>query len=107
MGLYYQTEYRLGRRGGRVIRSYTGLRAFLAIVVDLLFLLTLEFVFALLVFALTCVFMLLKGVFCVLSLPYRAAQWVSRKLDQRVAAARGRRGVGGVLKPAWAGSNEL
>ena len=42
MGLYYQTEYRLGRRGGRVCRTYTGLRAFLAIAVDLGFLLTFE-----------------------------------------------------------------
>jgi hypothetical protein len=37
MALHYQTEYRLGRRYGRVCRSYTGFRAFLAIVLDLTF----------------------------------------------------------------------
>jgi hypothetical protein len=44
MALHYQTEYRLGRRG-RVCRSYTGFRAFLAIFLDL----TLGMVFELLV----------------------------------------------------------
>jgi hypothetical protein len=37
MGLHYQAEYRVGRRGGHVCRSYTGFRAFLAIVFDLVF----------------------------------------------------------------------
>jgi hypothetical protein len=37
MGLYYQAEYRVGRRGGRVCRSYSGFRAFLAIFLDLVF----------------------------------------------------------------------
>jgi hypothetical protein len=37
MGLSYQAEYRIGRRGGRVCRSYTGFRAFLAILFDLVF----------------------------------------------------------------------
>ncbi len=106
MGLYYQTEYRLSRRGGRVCRSYTGLRAFLAIAIDLLFLLTFELVFALLFFALRMGLLLLKGVFYVLSLPFRAAQWVSLKLEQRTEA-RTRHGAGAVLKPAWAGSREI
>ena len=35
MALYYQTEYRLGRRVGRISRSYTGMHAFMAIVLDL------------------------------------------------------------------------
>jgi hypothetical protein len=51
MGLYYQTEYRLGRRGGRVCRSYTGFRAFLAIVLDLVFGLLFELVTAVFAFA--------------------------------------------------------
>jgi hypothetical protein len=34
MALHYQTEYRLGRRG-RVSRSYTGVRALVAIFLDL------------------------------------------------------------------------
>jgi hypothetical protein len=36
MPFYYQTEYRLGRRIGRISRSYTGVHAFLAIVLDML-----------------------------------------------------------------------
>ncbi len=36
MALYYQTQYRLGRRG-RVCRSYTGFQAFVAILFDLVF----------------------------------------------------------------------
>jgi hypothetical protein len=107
MGLYYLTEYRLGRRGGRVCRSYTGLRAFLAIAIDLLFLLTLELVFGVLFFVPKNVLTLLKGVLYALSLPFRAAQWVSLKLDQRAAEVRSRRGAGALLKPAWAGSDEL
>jgi hypothetical protein len=37
MSLSYHAEYRVGPRGGRVCRSYTGLRAFLAILFDLVF----------------------------------------------------------------------
>jgi hypothetical protein len=107
MGLYYQTEYRLGRRGGRVCRSYTGLRAFLAIALDLLFLLTFELVFAVIYFVLKNVSTLFKGLLYALSLPFRTAQWVSLKLDQRAAAVRSRRGAEAFLKPAWAGAAEL
>lgn len=107
MGLYYQTEYRLGRHGGRVCRSYTGLRAFLAIAIDLLFLLTLELVFWVISFVLKNFFTLFKGILYALSLPFRAARWVALKLDQKAAAARSRRGAGAFLKPAWACSDEL
>ncbi len=107
MGLYYQTEYRLGRRGGRVCRSYTGLRAFLAIAIDLLFVLTFELAFGMMFFVLKNVLTLFKGVFYALSLPFRVAQWVALKLDQRAAAVRSRRRAGAILKPAWAGSDEL
>ena len=107
MGLYYQTEYRLGRRGGRVCRSYTGFRAFLAIAIDLLFVLTFDFVFWVILLVLKNVLRLVKGIFYALSLPFRAAQWVSLKLDQRAASARNPRGAGATLKPAWAGSEEL
>src|SRR5437763_16747265 len=41
MALHYQTEYRLGSRG-RICRSYTGLQAFVAIVLDLIFGVTFE-----------------------------------------------------------------
>ncbi len=37
MALHYQAEYRIGRRGGRVCHSYSGFRAFLAILSDLVF----------------------------------------------------------------------
>jgi hypothetical protein len=37
MAIYYQTEYRLGRRGRRVSRSYTGFQACVAILLDLIF----------------------------------------------------------------------
>ncbi len=107
MGLYYQTEYRLGRRGGTVCRSYTGLRAFLAIVIDLLFLLTFDLTLGVVRFALRTVWWLLTGIAYALSLPFRAARWVSLKLDQRAAAARGRRAAGTFFKPAWSGLNEL
>jgi hypothetical protein len=52
MALHYQTEYRLGRRYGRVCRSYTGFRAFLAIVLDLTFGMVFELVCGVITFAL-------------------------------------------------------
>ncbi len=107
MGLYYQTEYRLGRRGGRVCRSYTGSRAFLAIAIDLLFVLTFELVFGVTCFVLRNVLTLFKGVLYALSLPFRAARWVSLKLYQRAAVVQSRRGAVVILKPEWAGCDEL
>ncbi len=106
MGLYYQTEYRLGRRGGRVCRNYTGLRAFLAIAIDLLFILTFEFVLAVLFFALSCMRILCKGVFYTLALPFLAAHWGFLRLERR-AATRTRLDTRAAFKPAWAGSDEL
>ena len=35
MALTYQTEYRLGHRGTHVTRTYGGVRAFIAIAIDL------------------------------------------------------------------------
>jgi hypothetical protein len=43
MALFYQTEYRMGRRG-RICRTYTGLQALVAIAIDLVFGLLFEFV---------------------------------------------------------------
>jgi hypothetical protein len=37
MSLYYHADYRVGPRSGRVCRSYSGFRAFLAILFDLVF----------------------------------------------------------------------
>jgi hypothetical protein len=42
MLLYYQTEFRVGQRGRRISRRYTGARALAAIVLDLSFRLWLE-----------------------------------------------------------------
>src|SRR3954463_2159749 len=95
MGLYYQTEYRLGRRGGRVCRTYTGLRAFLAIAMDLAFMFTFELMFGLLFFAarnlMRIAGRLLLAVFYALSIPFRVAHWVSLKLspDRRIDAKAG------------------
>jgi hypothetical protein len=108
MGLYYQTEYRLGRNGGRVCRSYTGLRAFLAIAVDLLFVLTFELTFALLYFIMRIAFRLLTAVAYALTLPFRAARWVSARLVTQAPDHRGYwRETPAEMKPAWVGYDEI
>jgi hypothetical protein len=107
MGLYYQTEYRLGPRRGTVRRSYTGLPAILAIAIDLVFLMTFELTVGVIVFLLKNVSWLRVGALHLLSWPFRAARWIAEKLDQKVAAARSRRDASAVLKPAWAGGDEL
>jgi hypothetical protein len=107
MGLYYQTEYRLGRRRGTVRRTYTGATAFLAIAIDLFFVMTFELVFALTFFVLRNVWILLTAVFYVLSVPFIIAKWVSRKIEQRfpsyASAGRSR----APFKPAWASFDEV
>jgi hypothetical protein len=108
MGLYYQTEYRLGRGGGRVCRTYTGLRAFLAIAIDLVFMFTFELVLGLVFFLarnlIWVVAGILMAVFYALSIPFRVARWVSLKLSRGVGAGAP---AGGTFKPAWAGHDEL
>ena len=59
MALYYQTEYRLGRRG-RISRSYTGFQAFCAILFDLVFGLVFELVTIVISLALRVVFRVLQ-----------------------------------------------
>jgi len=112
MGVYYQTEYRLGRRGGVVCRTYTGPRAYLAIAFDLFFLLTFEFLLALAVLiirnAWTIVWAMLTAVLYLLSVPFRVSRWVAHKLERTVAAedphwARQEPFV----KPAWTAGQEL
>jgi hypothetical protein len=111
MGLYYQTEYRLGRGGGRICRSYTGLRAIVAIAVDLFFVLTFELFFGLLFLVLRNVTRImafvLMAVFYVLSLPFRAARWVSRTLEQRASFGRSEGADRATFKPAWAGFDDI
>src|SRR5262249_42512704 len=108
MGLYYQTEYRLGRGGGRVCRTYTGLRAFVAIAIDLVFMFTFELGLGLLFFLarnfIWVVAGILMAVFYALSMPFRVARWASLKLSRSEGpgALAGR-----PLKPAWAGHDEV
>jgi len=106
MGLYYQTEYRLGRRG-RVFRNYTGMRAFLAIAVDLFIVLTFDLVFGLLFLSLIMTLRLLKAVAYVLSLPFRLARWVSLKLERRVTTNHHEEDQRFPLKPAWTSFDEI
>ena len=86
MGLYYQTEYRLGRRGAGSAGPTPGC-AFLAIAVDLLFLLTFELLFGLFFFLLRNLTRIVGGillaVFYALSVPFRVAHWVFRQLNRR------------------------
>ena len=105
MGLYYQTEYRLGRRG-RVIRTYTGIRAFLAIAIDLLFVLTFDLVLGLLFFVLLMVLKLIKAIAYGFSVPFRLARWVSLKLARRARAAH-EYDHSLPLKPAWTSFEEI
>jgi hypothetical protein len=103
MGLCYQTEYRLGARGGRICRTYTGFHAFLAIVIDLclgsIFGL-IALVFRLIGLALLACWRVAVGlgqlVAHLLVAPFRAARWVSSRMEHRAPR-----------KPAWTGFEEF
>jgi hypothetical protein len=71
MALHYRTEYRLGDRG-RVCRSYTGFQAFVAIALDLVFGLFLEFVFATIGLAMAIFVLAVHLVVRILQLYWRA-----------------------------------
>jgi hypothetical protein len=73
MALYYQTQYRLGRRGGRVCRSYSGFQAFMAILMDLVFGLLFELVSSVIALAFRLVVMALGLVVVVVKLNWRVA----------------------------------
>jgi hypothetical protein len=112
MGVYYHTDYRLGRRGGVASRTYTGPRAFLAIAFDLFFLLTFEFVLALIVLVIrnawTIAVMMLTAVFYLLSVPFRVSRWVAHKLERTVAAEDPHwERQEPFVKPAWTAGQEL
>jgi hypothetical protein len=111
MGLYYQTEYRLGQGGGKIRRSYTGLRAILAIAVDLFFVLTFELLFGLLFLVLRnikrIVYFALMAVFYVLSVPFRVARWVSRRVEQRAPFGTSTGAEREPFKPVWAGFEDI
>jgi hypothetical protein len=73
MALYYQTQYRLGRRGGRVCRSYSGFQAFMAILMDLIFGLLFELVSSLIALAFRLVVIALGLAILVVKLNWRVA----------------------------------
>ena len=106
MGLYYQTEYRLGRRGGLVCRNYTGCRAFLAIAIDLFFVLTFDLLLGLVFFILRNMLKLLAVVFYLLTIPFRLTRRIVRALVPRYPAD-GHGHPQMPLKPAWTGFDEL
>jgi hypothetical protein len=108
MGLYYQTEYCIGRRGRRIRRTYSGAWAFLAIILDLFFVLTFELVFTVLFLALRLVFRILAGIAYVLTLPFQAVRWLSTRLESRSSASAEQTGRPiAPLKPAWHGLSEI
>ena len=125
MALYYQTEYRLGRRVGRVSRSYTGVHALLAIVLDLF----LGFVFGLVsiviglalrtvVIALQLSVLVLKAswsflvvamtaiVYC-LTLPFALLHHAVNRRRSRMKFNRSHFPTVSPLKPEWALSREV
>ena len=73
MALYYQTQYRLGRRGGRVCRSYSGFQAFMAIFMDLVFGLNLRIGLSVIALAFRLVVMAVQLVIVVVKLNWRVA----------------------------------
>ena len=126
MALYYQTQYRLGRRGGRVCRSYSGFQAFMAILFDLVFGLIFELVssvialaFRLVVLALQLVVQVLKihrGASCVavmttvvyiLTLPFALLHQTVGRFKSPDRAERDDLYGGAPLKPEWALSREV
>jgi hypothetical protein len=125
VALYYQTEYRLGGRVGRISRSYTGVHALLAIVLDLF----LGFVFGLVsiviglalrtvVIALQLSVIVLKAswrflavvmtaiVFCV-TLPFALLHHAVDRQRSRMKSKRSHFPTVSPLKPEWALSREV
>jgi hypothetical protein len=108
MGLYYQTEYCIGRRGRTIRRTYAGAWAFLAIFLDLFFVMTFELVFTLLFLTLKLVFRVLTAVAYLLTLPFQAARWISARIEARLGRHQEPpRGSMAALKPAWHGFSEV
>jgi hypothetical protein len=103
MALCYHSEYRLGPRGGRICRTYTGFHTFLAILIDLSLVLifgSIALVFHLVRLALLALGRVALGVaqlvVRLMASPFRAARWVSKRVKPRTQ-----------VKPAWAGFEEL
>lgn len=88
--LHYQSEYRLGVRGGRVSHTFHGYQAFFVILATL----ALSFVFGiigavvfLVALAFRAVWHILHAVMtlivAILSAPFRAARWASHRFQSR------------------------
>jgi hypothetical protein len=125
MALYYQTQYRLGRRGGRVCRSYSGFQAFIAILFDLVFGLVFELVssvialaFRLVILAFQLVVQILRitgsvvvavmtMVLFIVTLPFALIHETLARLRPPVKADRDDAYQGAPLKPEWALSREV
>jgi len=125
MGLYYQAEYRIGRRGGRVSREYAGFRAFLAILFDLVFgllfdvlaavftlvtrslILSVRLTVELLTFTWKMLIFVMTALVHVLALPHRVMHGRfdsprGRRWPDPISTPRGR-----VMKPEWALGREV
>jgi hypothetical protein len=125
MALYYQTQYRLGRRGGRVCRSYSGFQAFVAILFDLvfglifelvssviamafrLFVLALQLAAQVLKISLSIVVVVLTTVLYILTLPFALLHQTVVGFKPPVRADRDDLYSGAPLKPEWALSREV
>ncbi len=125
MALYYQTQYRLGRRGGRVCRSYSGFQAFMAILFDLVFGLVFELVssvialaFRLVILAFQLVVQILRitgsivvavltTVLYILTLPFAVLHQTVVRVKPPGSAEHDDPCHGVALKPEWALSREV
>jgi hypothetical protein len=88
--LHYQSEYRLGRRGGRVCHSFHGYQAVVAILATMA--LGLAFgvvgiISRVIAFVLRAAWLMVIAAFtmlvAILSAPFQAARWVSRQFEPR------------------------
>jgi hypothetical protein len=125
MALYYQTEYRLGRRCGRITRSYTGFQAFLAIVLDLVFglffelitgaiglalrliCLTVQIGFAFVRLSWSTLVAVTAALVSLLTLPFVALHHAVDRLRSRIEADRCRSYPASTIKPEWALNREV
>jgi hypothetical protein len=125
MALYYQTQYRLGRRGGRVCRSYSGFQAFVAILFDLVFGLIFELVWSVITLAFRLVILALQlvvqvvritwsvavavmtTIVYILTLPFALLHQMVGRFKSPDSVKRDDLYGGRPLKPEWALSREV
>jgi hypothetical protein len=125
MSLYYHADYRVGPRGGRVCRSYSGFRAFLAILFDLVFgticdviaavftlatravVLAVHVAVELLMLCWRILVFLVTAIIQLLALPYRL--FLQSRIDPQLHHSPAPVGMprGRVMKPDWALGREV